>query len=363
MIVKTIGRSQENNIVINDDNVSRKHLQIVQDDNDNFSVVDLGSTNGTFVNGKRINGETLIYPGDELRIGGTVLNWQDYFPKKPAIRSSQTQNLPLSQQIGEKRKQRKTWIFIVPGLLLLLIIGAVVLYLNKENKTEMQQHAEESRYRDLEREALTADRDAARTSAEYEEAQKIAAISKSERDQRRADSLKAVFEKSQTEAVRLNNEITKIKDEKNQAEKERAAAEEREKKSNMLKNNAERDKERAEEAEKAAKEAMKKAEDEAKRIKTEAEVERKEYQKTTEEFYKELNKAYKEERLKDACKTLGISTFLKTEEGQYNAIVEEFGKASDNNKRKDIIQKIKTVKKNKKKNSSKTDTTLTDKTK
>lgn len=79
MKIITIGRNQENNnIVINDEKVSRNHLQLVQDDQGNCFATDLGSTNGTFVNGQRISGKTLLHSGDELRIGNTVLPWQDY---------------------------------------------------------------------------------------------------------------------------------------------------------------------------------------------------------------------------------------------------------------------------------------------
>ena len=76
MKVITIGRSTENNdIVVNDEKVSRNHLQMVMDDNGNYSVVDLGSTNGTYVNGRRISGEVRLQPNDEVRIGQTVLPW------------------------------------------------------------------------------------------------------------------------------------------------------------------------------------------------------------------------------------------------------------------------------------------------
>ena len=79
MIVKTIGRGQDNNIVINDEKVSRTHLQMVQDDSGNISVVDVGSTNGTYVNGVRIIGETRLKDGDNVRIGNTNLPWKSYF--------------------------------------------------------------------------------------------------------------------------------------------------------------------------------------------------------------------------------------------------------------------------------------------
>ena len=76
MKVITVGRSKECNVVVNDEKASRVHLQLVQDDNGNVSVVDLGSTNGTWVNDKRIVGEMRLNQGDRIRVGNTLLQLQ-----------------------------------------------------------------------------------------------------------------------------------------------------------------------------------------------------------------------------------------------------------------------------------------------
>jgi pSer/pThr/pTyr-binding forkhead associated (FHA) protein len=58
MKVITIGRNEaHNDIVVHDNKVSRNHLQMIMDDSGNFSVMDLNSTNGTYVNDRRIVGE------------------------------------------------------------------------------------------------------------------------------------------------------------------------------------------------------------------------------------------------------------------------------------------------------------------
>ncbi|MDR0834574.1 MAG: DUF805 domain-containing protein [Candidatus Symbiothrix sp.] len=80
MKVITIGRSSQNEIVINDEKVSRHHLQIIQDDYGNFRLADFGSTNGTSVNGRRVTGELSLSPGDVIVIGNTTLPWRNYFP-------------------------------------------------------------------------------------------------------------------------------------------------------------------------------------------------------------------------------------------------------------------------------------------
>ena len=66
----SIGRSAENDIVISDPNVSRKHAQLLRSEN-GFVVEDLGSTNGTFLDGAPIDRER-IESGDELAFGGIV---------------------------------------------------------------------------------------------------------------------------------------------------------------------------------------------------------------------------------------------------------------------------------------------------
>ena len=65
-----VGRSQENDIVINDPNVSRRHARISRSDN-GFVVEDLGSTNGTLLDGAPIDRE-MIEGGDELTFGQTT---------------------------------------------------------------------------------------------------------------------------------------------------------------------------------------------------------------------------------------------------------------------------------------------------
>jgi hypothetical protein len=66
-----IGRLPECGVVLSDTNVSRRHAQVALDDGD-VVVTDLGSTNGTFLNGRRVTRAT-VRPGDELTIGASRL--------------------------------------------------------------------------------------------------------------------------------------------------------------------------------------------------------------------------------------------------------------------------------------------------
>ncbi len=86
--VISIGRSAVNNIRFNDPSVSRKHCQIIQFSNGTFSIADFHSTNGTFVNGRRIYGEVPLSWNDSVRVGNINLQWQQYFGGGGGSRSS-----------------------------------------------------------------------------------------------------------------------------------------------------------------------------------------------------------------------------------------------------------------------------------
>jgi len=68
-----IGRSRECDVRIDDGNVSRRHAELSRDHDERWTVVDLGSTNGTEVNGRRITRRTPLADGDRIAIGGTEL--------------------------------------------------------------------------------------------------------------------------------------------------------------------------------------------------------------------------------------------------------------------------------------------------
>ncbi len=67
----TLGRDISNDIVINDRETSRHHLRLMRS-GDTITIEDLGSTNGTFVNGKRVSGVTPLQNGDMIGLGETV---------------------------------------------------------------------------------------------------------------------------------------------------------------------------------------------------------------------------------------------------------------------------------------------------
>jgi hypothetical protein len=67
-----LGRSRESDVQIEDGNASRRHCEIAQEGATSWSVTDLRSTNGTELNGKRIERAPLA-DGDRITIGGTTI--------------------------------------------------------------------------------------------------------------------------------------------------------------------------------------------------------------------------------------------------------------------------------------------------
>jgi len=70
----TLGRLPDCDVVLSDPNVSRRHAEVRRRGND-FIVVDLGSTNGTRVNGAGVR-ERRLSDGDEITVGGTRIRFE-----------------------------------------------------------------------------------------------------------------------------------------------------------------------------------------------------------------------------------------------------------------------------------------------
>src|SRR5262249_21245706 len=79
--VTTIGRSSATTIQVTDEKASRNHFR-VEKAGDRFKVVDLGSTNGTRLNGQKIQGEVFLRNGDTLALGRTTFVYEG--PGAPA---------------------------------------------------------------------------------------------------------------------------------------------------------------------------------------------------------------------------------------------------------------------------------------
>jgi pSer/pThr/pTyr-binding forkhead associated (FHA) protein len=123
-----IGRSLDNNIVLDDESVSRHHAIIFQNVNQQFSIIDHNSTNGTFINGVRIYGTRQMEYNDILKIGNSILPWRNYFQISKENRSETLLNSNQVQSIkSHKILEVNDWlviylIMIIPVINLVFLI-------------------------------------------------------------------------------------------------------------------------------------------------------------------------------------------------------------------------------------------------
>ena len=163
-----IGRGEENEIVLNIAEVSRTHAILTKAE-EGFMIKDLGSTNGTFVDKKKIGGKYLLKPGDTVMLGEAIyMTYQaDLDPEetlvtprpgeilaqevtvvtpKPAEvpsepapptapRKSRSKEQVLSKSQVTEEKKGKTWLWAGIGcvvvIFFLIVVGLIAFdYLN-----------------------------------------------------------------------------------------------------------------------------------------------------------------------------------------------------------------------------------------
>jgi len=133
--VVSIGRSVENDVVVDEVHVSGFHAKI-ENPGGQVVIKDLGSTNGTFVNGKKIKSPAILQGGETIQFGtqvqikftpliedvedrtviGTPEEMPDYIPQEsPVIKKSKT------------KKKFPIWIIIVVLAVVLICGGVIVL--------------------------------------------------------------------------------------------------------------------------------------------------------------------------------------------------------------------------------------------
>ncbi|MEN9259898.1 MAG: adenylate/guanylate cyclase domain-containing protein [Thermostichus sp. HHBFW_bins_43] len=72
----TLGRDEDNAIVLTDPSVSRQHALLQYLDDNSIYLIDLGSRNGSFVNNRRVSIPTLLQDGDQLTLGQSEIEFR-----------------------------------------------------------------------------------------------------------------------------------------------------------------------------------------------------------------------------------------------------------------------------------------------
>jgi pSer/pThr/pTyr-binding forkhead associated (FHA) protein len=103
----TLGRAATNNIVLKDDLCSRDHAEVSYSGG-KWRVRDLGSLNGTRVNGVRVEGERALTPRDEVHLGRTNLVFvedMDQLPELPTPEPGDDNDgsMSIKKRLGQTR--------------------------------------------------------------------------------------------------------------------------------------------------------------------------------------------------------------------------------------------------------------------
>lgn len=86
----TVGRSDDNNLVLPDRWISRNHAMLQGMEDGSFYLIDLGSRNGTFINGQRVTVPVTLKDGDSIIFGQTELTFSHPKAKSQSIEATAT---------------------------------------------------------------------------------------------------------------------------------------------------------------------------------------------------------------------------------------------------------------------------------
>jgi pilus assembly protein CpaF len=100
----TVGRVPGNDVVLPKGNVSKRHSRIVLKDN-RFIVVDLKSTNGTYVNGRKITSPLVVKDGDKIYVGDFVLTLESDPAASVPLDAMRPPSIVPSQQVDMARSR------------------------------------------------------------------------------------------------------------------------------------------------------------------------------------------------------------------------------------------------------------------
>jgi hypothetical protein len=90
--INTLGRSSDNDVVVEDAYASRRHCAILIHTDETYELHDTASKNGTFVNGNRVSGPATLKAGDEIRISNQQFIFQTRSDKDAPSRHATLSN-------------------------------------------------------------------------------------------------------------------------------------------------------------------------------------------------------------------------------------------------------------------------------
>ncbi len=122
--VVTIGRHEDNTVVLPDPNVSRHHAEISLEGS-RWTIRDLDSANGTFVNGDPIHDAYVLRHGDLIRVGESQFLVE--VPSTAALRDTLVEAPPAALAAAARERRRNAWIVVAAVLGVLALVAVAVL--------------------------------------------------------------------------------------------------------------------------------------------------------------------------------------------------------------------------------------------
>jgi len=110
----SIGRSSLNDLVISQNQVSSFHAKLVFQSDGSLWIHDLDSTNGVYINGAKVSRKARVTPGDSIKLGTYLLDWE-----KEIIASPQEAAPSPRNSRPAKKKSGGAWIGVIVVLMLL----------------------------------------------------------------------------------------------------------------------------------------------------------------------------------------------------------------------------------------------------
>jgi len=138
-----IGRSSNNDIILNHPSISRRHAELFYDSMGNVFLTDLNSSNGTFVNGKRITGSVQLNQYDIVKLGvADIIPWRNYLEGSSVqFAGNNTQYQPTYEEIQPvhpyppttPKRNSNTWKTVTITLSVLVVVGLIAFSLNESD--------------------------------------------------------------------------------------------------------------------------------------------------------------------------------------------------------------------------------------
>lgn len=249
----TIGRDPSSTILFDasrDDSVSRRHavIRVISGEQLSFKISDLGSRNGTRVNGEATAGETELLPGDTVELGSGGPRFLFDVQPRPANLVARTRALPRMMNetkilstaeieaaakaattstitplnpttpdmpktgvgratvigmLAEQRTQtNRSWMYVLAGVLVLVAVGGGYLYYDGKIKAEAAAVALSEQQRQLAAQREAARRAQAESAAALEKAQRESQAALEKAQQESASSIQKAVGMSPQEIVR-----------------------------------------------------------------------------------------------------------------------------------------------------------------